>query len=43
MVAGGRGRGIRRRLQVLFPVLLILSCANFILFHRSTGYVIFFS
>ena len=40
MVAGGRGGGgLRRRLKVVFPALLILCCANFILFHRSTGCV----
>ena len=31
--------GVRRRLKILFPVLLILCSANFILFHRSTGYL----
>ena len=29
--------GVRRRLKILFPALLILCSANFILFHRSTG------
>jgi len=38
MAAGGRGRGLlRRRLKVIFPALLILCSANFILFHISTG------
>ena len=34
--------GVRRRLKILFPALLILCSANFILFHRSTGYVSYF-
>ena len=33
--------GVRRRLKILFPALLILCSANFILFHRSTGCVDF--